>query len=464
MTIALIEDDEAILRSLSLLLEGHGVRVRPYSSAESFLDDSSAPSPQCVVADIRLPGMSGIELQDKLTERDASVPIILITGHGDVTMAVQAIKRGAFDFIEKPFDDQRLLQSIAQAIEIGARRRVELDEQSSLRAKVADLSPRQVEVMRLVADGFSNKEIANKLNISPRTVENYRAWVMEKMGASNLADLVRKVIALGSYVCIIASVLMLALSGVVASSATLSVPMAGAAVDAEIVLAVDVSESVDLDELQFQREGYAEALTSKEFLDVLRKGPHGAVAIMYFEWSSANDQRPVLGWRIVGGPESADALAAAILDAPARRAGRTSISAAISFAMRAFSNSPYRGPKRVIDISGDGPNNNGEAVNVARDAAIAQGVTINGLPIMIKQRSEPPDIERLDIYYEDCVIGGPGAFAIAVRDRSEFKQAIRAKLLREIARNDTGTLSPVRARRPRVSCSVGEQLWRERWR
>jgi two-component system, LuxR family, response regulator FixJ len=198
MTIVLIEDDEAILRSLSLLLESRGVSVRPYSSAESFLNDTSEPPPQCVVADIRLPGMSGIELQDELTERDPSVPIILITGHGDVTMAVQAIKRGAFDFVEKPFDDQRLLESIKQAIEIGIGRRVEQDERSSLQAKVAELSPRQVEVMRLVADGFSNKEIAHKLNISPRTVENYRAWVMEKMGAKNLADLVRMVIALGA--------------------------------------------------------------------------------------------------------------------------------------------------------------------------------------------------------------------------------------------------------------------------
>jgi two-component system response regulator FixJ len=197
VTIALIEDDEAILRSLSLLLEGHGVHVRSYSSAERFLSDTSEPSPQCVVADIRLPGMPGTELQGELAKRDPSVPVILITGHGDVAMAVQAIKRGAFDFIEKPFDDQRLLESISQAVEIGVRRRVEHDERVLLQAKVAELSPRQVEVMWLVADGFSNKEIAHKLGISPRTVENYRAWVMEKMGANNLADLVRKVIALG---------------------------------------------------------------------------------------------------------------------------------------------------------------------------------------------------------------------------------------------------------------------------
>jgi two-component system response regulator FixJ len=196
MTIALIEDDEAILRSLSMLLESRGIPVRPYSSAERFLAATATP-PQCVVSDIRMPGMSGIELQQELRRRDSAIPVILITGHGDIAMAVQAIKEGAFDFIEKPFDDERLIESISQAIESGHRRRAMHNEQAQLRLRVAELSPRQIEVMRLVADGFSNKEIALELNISPRTVENYRAWVMEKMGARNLADLVRKVITLG---------------------------------------------------------------------------------------------------------------------------------------------------------------------------------------------------------------------------------------------------------------------------
>jgi two-component system response regulator FixJ len=196
MAIALIEDDEAVLRSLSLLLESKGVAVRPYASVESFLADAEAPPPQCVVTDIRMPGMSGLELQRELKARDAAVPIILITGHGDIAMAVQAIKQGAFDFIEKPFDDERLTASIAEAIESGKRARVEQSERELLEVRLAELSPRQVEVMHLVADGCSNKEIAIKLDISPRTVENYRAWVMEKMGAVNLADLVRKVITL----------------------------------------------------------------------------------------------------------------------------------------------------------------------------------------------------------------------------------------------------------------------------
>jgi two-component system response regulator FixJ len=195
MAIALIEDDAAILNSLSQLLESRGIAVRRYASAEDFLAAREEP-PQCIVSDIRMPGMSGIALQQEMHKRDAAVPVILITGHGDIAMAVQAIKQGVFDFIEKPFDDQRLTDSIAKAIERGQEARVAQHERDTLAARAAELSPRQDEVMRLVADGLSNKEIALKLDISPRTVENYRAWVMEKMGATNLADLVRKVMML----------------------------------------------------------------------------------------------------------------------------------------------------------------------------------------------------------------------------------------------------------------------------
>lgn len=197
MTIALIEDDEAVLRSLSSLLRKRGMIVRCYGSSEDFMQSFDTGQFSCVVSDIRMPGMSGLDLQRELTKRDAAVPVILITGHGDIAMAVTAIKNGAFDFIEKPFDAERLIESIGRAVERGQRARLEHDMLAQLQAMVAELSPRQVEVMRLVAEGFSNKEIALKLDISPRTVENYRAWVMEKMGAKNLADLVRKVIILG---------------------------------------------------------------------------------------------------------------------------------------------------------------------------------------------------------------------------------------------------------------------------
>ncbi len=198
MKIALIEDDDAVLRSLCLLLQKSGMTVDGHRSAEEFLDAFPAEAPICVVSDIRMPGMSGLDLQRELRSRDSAVPIILITGHGDIAMAVNAIKEGAFDFIEKPFDDERLLESIRNALQHGLRARVEKNERAQLKSRLSELSPRQLEVMQLVAEGFSNKEIAQRLEISPRTVENYRAWVMEKMGARNLAELVRKVMLLNA--------------------------------------------------------------------------------------------------------------------------------------------------------------------------------------------------------------------------------------------------------------------------
>ncbi len=196
MTIALIEDDEAILRSLSQLLETRGMTVRRYANAESFLTAFDAEPLDCVISDIRMPGMSGLDLHGDLRKRGATVPVILITGHGDIAMAVSAIKDGAFDFIEKPFAPERLVESIGLAVERGMRARMEHHERARLQEQMSELSPRQLEVMWLVAEGLSNKEIAIKLGISPRTVENYRAWVMEKMGARNLADLIRKVMTL----------------------------------------------------------------------------------------------------------------------------------------------------------------------------------------------------------------------------------------------------------------------------
>lgn len=196
MTIALIDDDEAILHSLTLLLERRGLLVRCYPSAEAFLHDLSGEPPGCIVSDIRMPGLSGMALQEELQRRGAAIPIVFITGHGDIGMAVKAIKDGAFDFIEKPFEEERLFASIALAIESGLRQRTRQGEIAELKQRAAELSPRQIEVMHLVADGLSNKEIALKLDISPRTVENYRAWVMEKMAAHNLADLVRKALTL----------------------------------------------------------------------------------------------------------------------------------------------------------------------------------------------------------------------------------------------------------------------------
>ena len=251
-----------------------------------------------------------------------------------------------------------------------------------------------------------------------------------------------------------------------AAPAAPSVPVAAEArVDVELILAVDVSYSMDLDELALQREGYALAVTSKEFLQALKTGPTGKVAVTYFEWAASTDQKIIVPWRVIDGPESAGALAEEILKAPLRRAARTSISGAINFAMPLFEANEHHGLRRVIDISGDGPNNNGEPVTLARDAALAKGITINGLPIMAKETNYATmDIENLDFYYEDCVIGGPGSFVVPIKAKEKFKEAIRTKLVMEVAyRVPEPRIVPAAGREPRVSCTIGEKIWQERW-
>ena len=242
-----------------------------------------------------------------------------------------------------------------------------------------------------------------------------------------------------------------------------------ASVDVELILAVDVSYSMDLDELAIQREGYAQALSSREFLQALKNGVHGRIAVTYFEWAASSDQKIIIPWRLVDGPETADAVAAEIMKTPIRRASRTSISGAIYFAMPLFDENPYRGLRRVIDISGDGPNNNGPSpVTMARDEAVAKGITINGLPIMVKEPSySTMDIENLDLYYKDCVTGGRGSFVVTIKSRDEFKEAIRTKLLMEVAgRTPPAKIVPVADdanKEPRVSCLIGEKIWQDRW-
>jgi hypothetical protein len=236
-------------------------------------------------------------------------------------------------------------------------------------------------------------------------------------------------------------------------------------VDVELVLAVDVSYSMDMDELALQREGYAQAIISKEFLQALKSGPNGRIVVTYFEWAASSDQKIVIPWRVIDGPETADAVANEIMKTPIRRASRTSISGAINFAMPLFDENPHRGLRRVIDISGDGPNNNGMPVTIARDAAVEKGIVINGLPIMMKEPSySTMDIDNLDAYYEDCVIGGPGAFVVTIKSRDKFKEAIRTKLLLEVAgRTPERPVVPVAGKEPRVNCLVGEKIWQDRW-
>ena len=236
-------------------------------------------------------------------------------------------------------------------------------------------------------------------------------------------------------------------------------------VDIELILAVDVSYSMDMDELAVQREGYAQAIVSKEFLQALKSGPNGKISVTYFEWAASGDQKIIIPWRLIDGPETADAVSDEIMKTPVRRASRTSISGAIYFAMPLFTEDPYHGMRRVIDISGDGPNNNGAPVTGARDEALSKGIVINGLPIMVKEPSySTMDIDNLDWYYEDCVIGGPGSFVVPIKNREKFKEAIRTKLLLEVAgRTPERPLVRVADKEPRVSCMIGEKIWSDRW-
>src|SRR5712672_3600563 len=197
------------------------------------------------------------------------------------------------------------------------------------------------------------------------------------------------------------------------------------AVDVELVLAVDVSYSMDPDEQALQREGYIAGITSREFMQALQSGQHGKVAITYFEWAGPADQKIVVPWRLIDGPETADGVANDIARAPYRRASRTSISSALQFAKPLFDASGFQGIRRVIDVSGDGANNSGPFITEVRDDVVNAGITINGLPIMVKRPNVfTLDIENLDVYYENCVIGGPGASIIPLLNRDQLQEAI----------------------------------------
>jgi FixJ family two-component response regulator len=189
--IALIDDDEAVLDALRLYFARHKIETSCFKAAKDFLALDQREQFDCIVSDIRMPQMSGLELVQRLNERSYARPVILITGHGDVDMAVTAIKNGAFDFIEKPFEEARLLVSIQRAVEKGRQSETAAAELETLQSRFNALSLRQRQVMELAAAGLSSKEIGIRLRISPKTVDNHRSWVMERMGARNLADLIR---------------------------------------------------------------------------------------------------------------------------------------------------------------------------------------------------------------------------------------------------------------------------------
>jgi two-component system response regulator FixJ len=193
----LIDDQEAVRAALGEMLRVLGYRVETYASADAFLEAFSGPRPGCIVADVRMPGMDGIELVRELSRRGIALPVVLISGHGDVRMAVAAIKAGAEDFIEKPVDDAHLLAAINRCLGRVLDKLVREQSLEELRGRFERLTPREVEVMDLVVDGFTSQAIALRLGISQRTVESYRAQIMDKMQAESVAVLVRQAIRLG---------------------------------------------------------------------------------------------------------------------------------------------------------------------------------------------------------------------------------------------------------------------------
>jgi hypothetical protein len=206
-------------------------------------------------------------------------------------------------------------------------------------------------------------------------------------------------------------------------------------VDLELVLTVDVSGSIDWEEAALQRRGYVDGLSSDEVIAAIRSGPHGRIALAYVEWAGAYLQRTIIDWMVIDGADSAKAFAARLSEAPIETGPWTSISSAIRYVVPMFAGNGYEGTRRVMDISGDGPNNAGPPIEDARRLAIESGITINGLPI-VNERPGPGgmrNIRELDKYYGECVIGGPGAFMIVARSFADFGRAIKRKLVFEIA-------------------------------
>ncbi|WP_292154682.1 DUF1194 domain-containing protein, partial [Mesorhizobium sp.] len=227
------------------------------------------------------------------------------------------------------------------------------------------------------------------------------------------------------------------LSGAAALALLLGPPTRSSAiepVDVELVLAVDVSLSMSPAELEIQRRGYAAALTDDNVLKAIADGVHGKIAVTYVEWAGTRWQRVVVPWTAIANRADAERVVAQMNARPPDSARRTSISGALAFGSDLFAESGFQGTKRVIDVSGDGPNNQGAPVDITRDEVVRQGITINGLPLMTRGGYGGAfDVANLDRYYSDCVIGGPGAFMIPVNDWTQFPEAIRRKLVLELA-------------------------------
>jgi Protein of unknown function (DUF1194) len=234
-------------------------------------------------------------------------------------------------------------------------------------------------------------------------------------------------------------------------------------VDVELVLAVDVSGSMDMDEQELQRAGYLEAIVHPEVLEAIRLGVYGRIAVTYMEWAGAQPPSVVVPWAVIEDLPTARSFADALSEAPIVRIRGTSISLALGVATTLFDDNDYQGIRRVIDVSGDGPNNMGAPVEPMRDAALEQGIIINGLPIMVKQdRGGFSSIPNLDVYFAECVIGGPGSFVLPVTEREQLAEAIRQKLMLDIAGlppRAIRAMQPAQAA-PLIDCMVGERLRR----
>jgi FixJ family two-component response regulator len=194
-TVFVVDDDQAMRNSLKWLIESVGMEVETYASADDFIESYYPGRSGCLLLDVRMPGMSGLELQEYFLQQSIRIPIVIITGHGDVPMAVRAMKAGAVDFIEKPFNDEFLLDSIRRALTLDEQQRSIQAHRAEIATRLAQLTPREHQVMEMVTNGRSNKEIAAELGVSTKTVEAHRARVMEKMDADSLAELVRMALA-----------------------------------------------------------------------------------------------------------------------------------------------------------------------------------------------------------------------------------------------------------------------------
>jgi hypothetical protein len=230
-------------------------------------------------------------------------------------------------------------------------------------------------------------------------------------------------------------------------------------VDLELVLAVDVSGSMDVQERKLQRDGYVDAFLHPDVIAAITSGLTGKIAVSYVEWAGPKSQTLVMPWRLVDGKAAAEAVSAELAQAESPRIRGTSISAALAFSSVLFGGNGFSGARQVIDISGDGPNNMGPPVVPMREAVLARGITINGLPVTLHPGTMfglPAGL--LDIYYEDCVIGGPGAFFVSVQAPEQLAEAIRRKLVLEIAGREAEIVPAQTVQMaPRIDCLIGEK-------